>query len=339
MDIFRLWPDIERHFEAQLGPDEKAWWHTWRSAPTIVRQKLSPPSTPDTPLSKTIERRVKANADLWRCLENERKQPKGNPALGCLVLLRHEITQRRTLRRLLRRNHGFDPMHPHRCSDETVRHFVDRYIVAHVVFKYGLSLLWEGCDPTEAAEQIYRALSGDAALALYGRYMDLVDDPERHETACFSLAGWIRNGLNLSVNKRLQNALARDEIPLLQKLPATLIEAWGAFSTPRELHAVRTKVADLLTKDAPDHRWTKGLEDNSHSYENWQYEDWQARRECLRDLMDLMERVPLSSRERTVIDLSLQGYTLPEIAQTLGMSVETVKTYKMRGMKKIRTLT
>lgn len=58
------------------------------------------------------------------------------------------------------------------------------------------------------------------------------------------------------------------------------------------------------------------------------------REEVVRQLYVYIEKLP--SEQKKVILLSIEGYSWEEIAEKLGISVNTVKTHKSRGFKSLR---
>ena len=60
-----------------------------------------------------------------------------------------------------------------------------------------------------------------------------------------------------------------------------------------------------------------------------------VREEVTRQLYMYIEQLP--SEQKKVILMSIEGYSWDEIAEKLGISVNTVKTHKSRGFKSLRS--
>ena len=92
---------------------------------------------------------------------------------------------------------------------------------------------------------------------------------------------------------------------------------------------VRNKIINHLRKDHP-----VSLED--HQVEEEKVDNQISKEEAYKLVREAVAQ--LSGQTRKVVELTISEHTNPEIAEILGVSINTVKTHKKRGYEKLREM-
>lgn len=201
------------------------------------------------------------------------------------------------------------------------------WTVAEASVRYGLDLAAEaGENPAEKViERVLITLEARSAASAVAAW-SWPDEDERGRSAV-ALGGYVRSQLNLGRNRRL--AEAREAIggeeELTAHLPAASLAAWAERTADDEqLGTFVNRVARSI--EAERHRDDR-LDDLEH---------FAAREHTSSDLRELAARAGLSTGEREVFELVLEGWTETAIAMKRGVAVGTVRSLRARMYKKIR---
>lgn len=98
---------------------------------------------------------------------------------------------------------------------------------------------------------------------------------------------------------------------------------------------VRNHCLDLLRKQTVRNKYSAHL--NLHTKENEEYFETEAlREETYRQLDQAINKLPVRSRE--IIRLKMEGLKNQEIAEKLGLSINTINTLKSNSYKMLRSM-
>ncbi len=92
--------------------------------------------------------------------------------------------------------------------------------------------------------------------------------------------------------------------------------------------STRNKCIDYLRKKKPDTGSLESIEDISNDV------DFAVREEAFRIMEKAIQKLPNQTRE--IMNLSMKGLSIQDIAQKLNISVNTIKTLKSRAYKNLR---
>lgn len=98
---------------------------------------------------------------------------------------------------------------------------------------------------------------------------------------------------------------------------------------------VRNHCLDILRKQTVQNKYSANL--NLHTKENEEYFEAEAlREETYRQLDQAINKLPVRSRE--IIRLKMEGLKNQEIAEKLGLSINTINTLKSNSYKMLRSM-
>lgn len=136
---------------------------------------------------------------------------------------------------------------------------------------------------------------------------------------------------------RLLGDMGRAE-DIVQELIVSIYDTRRQFASFQALrtylyNSVRNRCIDVLRHLSVVDGYSKAVA--SHGEATTEDDDDSYREEFYRRLFRLIDAMP--SRQRDVFVAAMDGMSNKEIAEKLGVSIDTVKTQKKRGMKLLRT--
>ena len=133
-----------------------------------------------------------------------------------------------------------------------------------------------------------------------------------------------------------ERELSRD---FTQEAFVRVFEHWGEFETEENAKAFLYTVARRIYLDHCKHQKIENQYQNRVNEENTEEYDFLkevTQQEVSRILYDAVDKLP--SQTRSIILLHLKGFNNTEVAERLGVSVNTIKSLKKRAYVTLRTL-
>ena len=133
-----------------------------------------------------------------------------------------------------------------------------------------------------------------------------------------------------------ERELSRD---FTQEAFVRVFEHWGEFETEENAKAFLYTVARRIYLDHCKHQKIENQYQNRVNEENTEEYDFLkevTRQEVSRILYDAVDKLP--SQTRSIILLNLKGFNNTEVAERLGVSVNTIKSLKKSAYVTLRTL-
>ena len=130
--------------------------------------------------------------------------------------------------------------------------------------------------------------------------------------------------------------LSRD---FTQEAFVRVFEHWGEFETEENAKAFLYTVARRIYLDHCKHQKIENQYQNRVNEENTEEYDFLkevTQQEVSRILYDAVDKLP--SQTRSIILLNLKGFNNTEVAERLGVSVNTIKSLKKSAYVTLRTL-
>ena len=133
-----------------------------------------------------------------------------------------------------------------------------------------------------------------------------------------------------------ERELSRD---FTQEAFVRVFEHWGEFETEEKAKAFLYTVARRIYLDHCKHQKIENQYQNRVNEENTEEYDFLkevTQQEVSRILYDAVDKLP--SQTRSIILLNLKGFNNTEVAERLGVSVNTIKSLKKSAYVTLRTL-
>ena len=133
-----------------------------------------------------------------------------------------------------------------------------------------------------------------------------------------------------------ERELSRD---FTQEAFVRVFEHWGEFETEENAKAFLYTVARRIYLDHCKHQKIENQYQNRVNEENTEEYDFLkevTQQEVSRILYDAVDKLP--SQTRSIILLNLKGFNNTEVAERLGVSVNTIKSLKKSAYVTLRTL-
>ena len=133
-----------------------------------------------------------------------------------------------------------------------------------------------------------------------------------------------------------ERELSRD---FTQEAFVRVFEHWGEFETEENAKAFLYTVARRIYLDHRKHQKIENQYQNRVNEENTEEYDFLkevTQQEVSRILYDAVDKLP--SQTRSIILLNLKGFNNTEVAERLGVSVNTIKSLKKSAYVTLRTL-
>ena len=133
-----------------------------------------------------------------------------------------------------------------------------------------------------------------------------------------------------------ERELSRD---FTQEAFVRVFEQWGEFETEENAKAFLYTVARRIYLDHCKHQKIENQYQNRVNEENTEEYDFLkevTQQEVSRILYDAVDKLP--SQTRSIILLNLKGFNNTEVAERLGVSVNTIKSLKKSAYVTLRTL-
>lgn len=133
-----------------------------------------------------------------------------------------------------------------------------------------------------------------------------------------------------------ERELSRD---FTQEAFVRVFEHWGEFETEENAKAFLYTVARRIYLDHCKHQKIENQYQNRVNEENTEEYDFLkevTQQEVSRILYDAIDKLP--SQTRSIILLNLKGFNNTEVAERLGVSVNTIKSLKKSAYVTLRTL-
>ena len=133
-----------------------------------------------------------------------------------------------------------------------------------------------------------------------------------------------------------ERELSRD---FTQEAFVRVFEHWGEFETEENAKAFLYTVARRIYLDHCKHQKIENQYQNRVNEEELEEYDFLkevTQQEVSRILYDAVDKLP--SQTRSIILLNLKGFNNTEVAERLGVSVNTIKSLKKRAYVTLRTL-
>lgn len=133
-----------------------------------------------------------------------------------------------------------------------------------------------------------------------------------------------------------ERELSRD---FMQEAFVRVFEHWGEFETEENAKAFLYTVARRIYLDHCKHQKIENQYQNRVNEENTEEYDFLkevTQQEVSRILYDAVDKLP--SQTRSIILLNLKGFNNTEVAERLGVSVNTIKSLKKSAYVTLRTL-
>lgn len=133
-----------------------------------------------------------------------------------------------------------------------------------------------------------------------------------------------------------ERELSRD---FTQEAFVRVFEHWGEFETEENAKAFLYTVARRIYLDHCKHQKIENQYQNRVNEENTEEYDFLkevTQQEVSRILYDAVDKLPLQTR--SIILLNLKGFNNTEVAERLGVSVNTIKSLKKSAYVTLRTL-
>ena len=133
-----------------------------------------------------------------------------------------------------------------------------------------------------------------------------------------------------------ERELSRD---FTQEALVRVFEHWGEFETEEDAKAFLYTVARRIYLDHCKHQKIENQYQNRVNEENTEEYDFLkevTQQEVSRILYDAVDKLP--SQTRSIILLNLKGFNNTEVAERLGVSVNTIKSLKKSAYVTLRTL-
>ena len=133
-----------------------------------------------------------------------------------------------------------------------------------------------------------------------------------------------------------ERELSRD---FTQEAFVRVFEHWGEFETEENAKAFLYTVARRIYLDHCKHQKIENQYQNRVNEENTEEYDFLkevTQQEVSRILYDAFDKLP--SQTRSIILLNLKGFNNTEVAERLGVSVNTIKSLKKSAYVTLRTL-
>lgn len=133
-----------------------------------------------------------------------------------------------------------------------------------------------------------------------------------------------------------ERELSRD---FTQEAFVRVFEHWGEFETEENAKAFLYTVARRIYLDHCKHQKIENHYQNRVNEENTEEYDFLkevTQQEVSRILYDAVDKLP--SQTRSIILLNLKGFNNTEVAERLGVSVNTIKSLKKSAYVTLRTL-
>ena len=133
-----------------------------------------------------------------------------------------------------------------------------------------------------------------------------------------------------------ERELSRD---FTQEAFVRVFEHWGEFETEENAKAFLYTVARRIYLDHCKHQKIENQYQNRVNEENTEVYDFLkevTQQEVSRILYDAVDKLP--SQTRSIILLNLKGFNNTEVAERLGVSVNTIKSLKKSAYVTLRTL-
>jgi RNA polymerase sigma factor (sigma-70 family) len=205
---------------------------------------------------------------------------------------------------------------------------------------------------TKAVQQAARAAVGvmEALPLFHQAIMEKASHPAVREVELYVISGFAGTHISLRRFPRLSRAVTRKQ--MLELLPEAVTTALNQRRAGEPLirgrNSIRNRVARFLeswNKQPPrqENLYSPELlekasrESPANNQPQMEIEDFELLQEARAKLAEKIAQSDLSPRERSVMDLKLQGHSQNEIASKLNITVGSVKRLQARAYKKLRS--
>lgn len=294
---------------------------------------------------------------------------------ACFAYMRGIFHERRLSRRYMRAYYGIDmarrrmlrKAHQPRTAEETARRafyygnasaLEASAAAGHFTFCYIRDEVLEAGETlsNDLLNQIVmvsaKAAAGvmEALPLFHCAILERAPHPAIREIELYVLSGFAGAHISLRRYPRLRNALTRKE--MLEQLPEAIARAVSERRLGETLirgrNSLRNRVARFLESYNRqtvnrEYQYSSDLLESGH-YESAtstptevMTERFEAFQEAKAKLSEKIRQADLTPRERSVLELKLEGHSQKEIASLLNITVGSVKQLRARAYKKLRT--